>query len=102
MCNGSAIIRDVEDIVDRDRVAVLRERIESGELADTDGDLGQLLGRRPELVHVTTGRHGVAPASTLPQEHSNRMGRRTLDRVAPDENVLVPSIRPIRDNMSDP
>ena len=41
-----------------------------------------------------------APANTLPHEHSNWDGPPT--RAEAPANVLVPSIRPIRDSMSDP
>ena len=41
-----------EHVVDRDRVAVAGERVQARELAHADRDLGELLGRRAELVHV--------------------------------------------------
>ena len=50
----------VDHVVDGDRVAVARQRVEGRVLAHTDRDLGELLGRGTELVHVTARRHGVA------------------------------------------
>ena len=45
-------MRDASTSVDRDRIAVQRVRVQARVLAHADGDLGELLGRRAELVHV--------------------------------------------------
>ena len=48
-----------DDVVDGDGIPVHGVGVEPGELANTDRDLGQLLGRGAELVHVPLGGHGV-------------------------------------------
>ena len=59
LCSGSAIIRELDHVVGGDRIAVHRVRIEPGELAHADRDLGQLLRGRAVLVHVPLGGHRV-------------------------------------------
>ncbi len=48
-----------DDVLDGQVVPVAGQRVELGVLPDADGDLGQLLGGRAELVHVALGDHGV-------------------------------------------
>ena len=71
-----------QHVVDRDRVAVLRQRVEARVLAHRHRDLGQLLRRRTELVHVPGGGERVVAD----------------ERVAPDRvrRAAVPIGAPVR------
>ena len=57
--SGSAIMRAALHVVDRDRVAVVRLGVERRVVPGRHRDLGELLDRRAELVHVAARRHRV-------------------------------------------
>ena len=57
-----------EHVFQRQRCAHLRSRMETRVLTGRDGDGGQLLGRRAELVHVSARCHRVRPG----QRHAVR------------------------------
>ena len=57
-----------QHVVDGDRIAVLRHRVEPGVAAGGDGDLGQLLGRRPVLSHVARRRQRVRADERVPPQ----------------------------------
>ena len=65
--SGSAIMRAAVHVVDGDRVAVVRLGIERRVVAGRHRDLGELLDRRAELVHVPAGGHGVLGDERVPE-----------------------------------
>ena len=65
-----------QHVVDGDRIAVLRQRVDRRVIAHRDGDLGQLLRRRAVVVLVTSGgQRIVADERVAP----HRVGRRRPD-----------------------
>ena len=67
--SGSAIIARALHVVDRDRVAVVRLGVERRVVAGRHRDLGELLDRRAELVHVPARRHRVLRDQRVPERH---------------------------------
>ena len=83
---GAHLQRRGEDVVDGERVAVAGPRVERRPLPRAHGDLGQLLGRGAELVHVAGGRQRVGPhrraqaVGHVPLDHRVGAGHGTAAR----------------------
>ena len=72
-------------VVDGDAIAVVRVRVERRVVTRRHGDLGQLLDRGAELVHVAPGGHGVLGDQRVPER------RVELHRApAPEREVGAP------------
>ena len=96
--SGSAIIRRALHVVDRDRVAVVRVGVERRVVARRHRDLGELLDRRAELVHVAAGRHRVLRDQRVPERRvelhraarAERRGWRVRRRALRSARVVEP------------
>ena len=98
--SGSAIIRD-----DSTSSTVIGSRYWADGLSPANSRIPTAISAScsevvPNSCMCRRAAMAYPPASTLPHEHSNWDGPATRDE-APDM-VVVPRVRPIRDNMSDP